>query len=54
MTRLSRIVILLRDLEHGLRFYRDGLGLHVDAQSKSFARLSTSDGIPIELNSAER
>lgn len=54
MARLSRIVILLRNLEHGLQFYRDGLGLRVDALSRSFARVSTSDGTPIELNAAER
>lgn len=54
MTRLSRIVVLLRNLEHGIQFYRDGLGLRVDAQSRAFARLSTSDGTPIELNAAER
>lgn len=54
MTRLSRIVVLLRDINKGLQFYRDGLGLHLDAHSTRFARLITSDGTPIELNVAER
>lgn len=54
MARLSRIVILLRDLEYGLKFYKDGLGLHLETHSKNFARLATSDGTPIELNCAQR
>lgn len=53
MTRLSRIVVLLRNVDEGLKFYRDGLGLRLDSHSKHFARLSTSDGTAIELNSAE-
>lgn len=54
MARLSRVVFLLRDLQQGLRFYRDGLGLRVDAHTESFARLCTSNHVPIELNLAER
>lgn len=54
MTRLSRIVLLLRNVEAGLQFYRDGLGLRVDAEGRSFARLLTHDGTAIELGAAER
>lgn len=53
MTRLSRIVVILRDIEQGLRFYRDGLGLRVEGQSKTFARLSTENGPALELNAAD-
>lgn len=51
--RLSRIVFLLRNVQSGVRFYRDGLGLHLDTASPSFARLTTRDGTAVELNAAE-
>lgn len=51
MTQLSRIVVILRDIEHGLRFYRDGLGLRVEGQSKTFAKLS--NGPALELSAAD-
>lgn len=54
MARLSRIVLLLRDLDHGIRFYRDGLGLLVDAQTRNYARLRTTNNTAVELCTAER
>lgn len=53
MTRLSRIVLLLRDVKHGIKFYGHGLGLKVDTMTEEFARLTTSEGLAVELNRAE-
>lgn len=54
MARLSRIVLVLRNLENSLGFYRDGLGLRVEAQSEKYARLCCSKGSAIELMAASR
>ncbi|CAN8063367.1 unnamed protein product [Agarophyton chilense] len=51
--RLSRIVLLLRDVQLGLQFYRDGLGLLVEAQGANFARLRVSNDTALELCAAE-
>lgn len=53
MTRLSRVVLILRDIHLGVRFYRDGLGLRLETLSNSYARLATKDGTAFELNAAE-
>lgn len=53
MTRLSRIVLMLRDVQNGVRFYRDGLGLQLETHTNSFARLATREGAAVELNAAE-
>lgn len=51
--RLSRIVLLMRDIQHGVRFYRDGIGLQLEVQTSNFARLATREGVAVELNAAE-
>lgn len=53
MSRLSRIVLILRDVSHAVRFYRDGLGLHVEVHTDTFARLRPNHGPPLELNAAD-
>lgn len=44
---------MLRDIQHGVRFYRDGLGLQLETHTQSFARLATAEGTAVELNAAE-
>lgn len=51
--RLSRVVFLLRNVQNGIRFYRDGLGLQLEAETPSHARLTSAEGLAIELNAAE-
>lgn len=53
MTRFSRVVLILRDLHLGVRFYRDGLGLQLETHTDSYARLVTKNGVPFELNAAD-
>lgn len=54
MSRLCRIVLIIRDVEKGLRFYRDGLGLQVTAQTPTFARLRASPTSTLDLNVNQR
>lgn len=44
---------MLRDVQHGIRFYRDGLGLQLETHTTSFARLATKEGAALELNATE-
>lgn len=52
-TRLSRVILLVRDLRRGVSFYRDGLDLNVEAADTSFARLAAGTDVALELMSAE-
>jgi catechol 2,3-dioxygenase-like lactoylglutathione lyase family enzyme len=51
-TRLASVVLLVRDVPRGLRFYRDGLGLAVTASTETFARVAVSDAVTLDLRAA--
>lgn len=60
MVTLTRIVLVLRDVSAAVRFYRDGLGMCVDVQTSTYARLRASASHShdssqpsLELNQAE-
>lgn len=60
MARLSKIVLVLRDVSAAVRFYRDGLGMCVGVQTPTYAKLQSLDshgqvqeGPSLELNQAE-
>jgi catechol 2,3-dioxygenase-like lactoylglutathione lyase family enzyme len=51
--KLSSVILLLRDVSRGLRFYRDGLGLPVVAETETFAQVAITDGLTLDLKAAK-
>jgi catechol 2,3-dioxygenase-like lactoylglutathione lyase family enzyme len=51
--KLSSVILLLRDVSRSVRFYRDGLGLPVVAESETFAQVGISDALTLDLKAAQ-
>lgn len=49
---MSNIILLLRNVASGVRFYREGLGLVIRSESENFARVLASENVTLDLKEA--
>jgi len=54
LSRLARVVVLVRDVRSSVAFYTHGLGLPLRTQTASHARLSLGGGVDLDLTTARR
>ncbi|GAB0489398.1 hypothetical protein MMPV_000617 [Pyropia vietnamensis] len=50
--RLQRVLLLMRDVSAGVRFYRDGLGLKLRTETATYASLDAGGGVDVHLKLA--
>ncbi|QDZ17766.1 glyoxalase/bleomycin resistance protein/dihydroxybiphenyl dioxygenase [Chloropicon primus] len=51
--RLANVLLLQRDVQHAIKFYSKGLGLHLASESPKYAELTCSAGNTIALKQVE-